>query len=88
MSLRFFSSFINNKPKKYCVNCVHYVKYKYTYIYDELYVPETNLGNCSIFGGKQHVVTKELEYDNALSCRTNEHKCGKDGRYYLKYDKK
>jgi hypothetical protein len=81
MSLRLFSSFII-KTKNPCISCVNYVKYKYTYPEDEMYDSKTRSGNCSLFG-KQHFVTGEIEYDNALECRTNELKCGKKGVFYI-----
>jgi hypothetical protein len=88
MSLRYLSSFIiNNKTKNHCVNCINYINYKYIYPHDEIYESETKLGNCSLFG-KQHLVTGEFEYDKALICRTNENKCGKEGQYYSKINKK
>lgn len=84
MSLRLLSSvsFII-KTQKPCINCVHYVKHKYTYPEDELYSSKNSIGCCAIFG-KQHFVTGEIEYDNALSCRTNEQKCGKNGVFFTK----
>jgi hypothetical protein len=83
MSLRFFSSFIiNTKPINLCVNCIHYIKYKYAYPEDELYDSKTKLGNCSLFG-KLHLVTGEIEYDSALKCRLNKIKCGKKGQFYI-----
>ena len=87
MSLRFFSSLITNtKPTNICINCVHYMKYKYTYPYDELYSYNSKSGNCALFG-KLHLVTGEIEYDTALECRLNELKCGKKGLFYIQKDK-
>ena len=80
MSLRLFSSFII-KTKTPCVNCIHYLKYKYTYPCDELYDRNQKLGQCSIFG-KQNLVSGEIEYENALVCRSNLSLCGKEGVYY------
>jgi len=87
MSSRFLSSvsFII-KTQKPCINCVHYVKYKYTYPEDELYDSKTRVGGCAIFG-KQHFVTGIIEYDDALSCRTNEKKCGRNGTFFVKETK-
>ena len=80
MNLRLFTSFII-KTKNPCINCVNYIKYKYTDPYNEIYDSETSLGKCYIFG-KQNLVTGHIEYENALVCRTNDSKCGKEGRYY------
>lgn len=52
---------------------------------EEMYDSKTKMGQCSLFG-KQNIVTGELEYDTALTCRSNDLKCGKDGKYY--YPKK
>lgn len=49
MSVRLFSSFITIN-KTHCMNCVNYIKYKYTYPHDELYENKTKVGNCSLFG--------------------------------------
>lgn len=86
MSVRLFSSFII-KTKKPCINCIHYIKYKYYDPYDEIYETEIKSGKCSRFG-KQHLVTGEIEYDYALIARMNEDKCSKIGKYYLENDKK
>ena len=87
MSLRFFSSFIiNTKPTNLCVNCIHYIKYKYPYPEDEFYDSKTKSGNCALFG-KLHLVTGEIEYDGALESRLNELKCGKKGLFYIQKDK-
>ena len=74
------SSFIE-KATNPCVNCINYRKYNYTYPHDEMYDSETKLGTCYLFG-KENMVTGQVEYDDALSCRKNESKCGKNGRYY------
>ncbi len=87
MSLRFFSSLIkNNNPTNLCVNCVHYMQYKYDYPHDELYAYKTKIGNCALFG-KKHLVTGEIDYENAFECRINESKCGKKGQFYIQKDK-
>jgi len=86
MSLRFFTTIIIKKPINLCVNCVHYMKYKYDYPHDELYAYKTKIGNCALFG-KQHLVTGEIDYDNALECRLNELKCGKNGQFFIQKDK-
>ena len=81
MSVRLFSSFIK-KNKNHCVNCINYIKYRYTYPRDETYESVPKLGSCSIFG-KQNLVTGEIEYEDALSCRVNNSKCGEKGRHFL-----
>ena len=86
MSLRFFTTLVIKKPINLCVNCVHYMKYKYDYPHDELYAYKTKIGTCALFG-KQHLVTGEIDYDNALECRLNELKCGKNGQFFIQKDK-
>ena len=80
MNIRLFSSFII-KTKKPCINCVNYIKHKYTNPYDEIYDPISKLGTCSIFG-MENIVTGEIEYEHAIVCRTNESKCGIIGSHY------
>ena len=86
MSLRFFSNFIIKKPINFCVNCLHYMEYNFLCPQDELYSNKTTIGKCSLFG-KQHLVTGEIVYDDALECRINNSKCGKNGQFYLQKDK-
>lgn len=86
MSLRFFTTIIIKKPINLCVNCVYYMKYKYTDPFDEIYSNNSRSGNCALFG-KQHLVTGEIEYDGALDCRLNELKCGKKGQFFIQKDK-
>lgn len=82
MGLRLFSSFII-KIQNPCINCVNYIKYKYTYPpHDEIYDPETKLGTCSLFG-EQNLITGNIIYEDALLCRIHDSKCGKEGRYYI-----
>jgi hypothetical protein len=78
MSLRLFSSFIV-KTKNHCVNCKYYIPEHFNYPLDGW--GEKQIGWCSKFG-KHHLVTGELEYDNALVSRIHESKCGIDGKYY------
>ena len=80
MSLRLFSSFIIKTPNP-CINCINYIKYKYNNPYDEIYARKTVVGDCSIFG-KQNLVTGEIEHEDALVCRTDYSKCGKEGKYF------
>ena len=86
MRLRFFTTIIIKKPINLCVNCVYYMNYKYAYPEDEMYNRKHKLGNCALFG-KQHLVTGEIEYDNALECRLNDLKCGKNGQFFIQKDK-
>ncbi len=67
-----------NKP---CIKCVNYIKHKYKNPYDELYDSRETLGTCAIFGN-ENLVTGEVEYECALTCRTDSSKCGKNGKYF------
>jgi hypothetical protein len=62
------------------------MEYKFLYPHDELYSYKSKIGNCALFG-KQQLVTGEIEYDNALECRTNELKCGKKAQFYIQKHK-
>lgn len=85
MSIRLFSSFIS-KNKNYCVNCLNYVNYKYTYPQDELYEYKKIEGSCGLYGN-QNLVTGEIKYDNALICRQDKSKCGEKGIFFIERPK-
>jgi len=78
MSIR--HSFIT-KAINPCITCVNYINYKYETHYDEIYERENKIGTCSLFG-KENLVTGEIKYEDALACRINESKCGKEGKYF------
>ena len=82
MSLRFFTTVIQKTKKPFCVDCIHYIDYKYENPYDEIY-DNYKLGKCSKFGEK-NLVTGKMEYDDALSCRKMYLKCGESGYYFEK----
>jgi len=92
MSVRFFSEVISKIKRPICVECVHYIEYKHSNPYDELY-DGYKLGKCSKFG-EQNLVTGRIEYENAYDCRKVFLKCGEKGYHYkaiadiLKEDKK
>ncbi len=77
---RLFSSFVI-KTKNPCLSCVNYVARNRGNPYDEIYAYKTKLGKCSLFK-KQNLVTGLIENDDAVSCRTNETKCGDEGRFH------
>ncbi len=84
MNLKLSSSFITNLKKPICVACSHFIEYTNNYPYDEL--PSDKLGKCSKFG-TIHLVTGEVEYNFALSCRKDKNKCGEEGLYFTKKNK-
>ena len=72
-------SFIRN-AKNPCIKCVNYVKFHKHHrdTYDDY---EQKIGICRLFG-KQHLVTGEIIYEDALACRINTSKCGEEGLYF------
>ena len=70
-----FTSFIKTQ-KPFCINCVHYIKSTYPYVklYDE------DIGICSIFS--QPNAVGKMEYEDILTCRLNNSKCGVKARFY------
>jgi hypothetical protein len=57
-----------------CRNCIYYKPAVYNN-----FDCETN--KCEKFGEK-NIVTNEISYDFANSCRNDELKCGKEGKYF------
>ena len=74
--MNLFTSFLKTQ-KPFCIHCVHYIKNKYPYI--KLY--DAEIGICSIFGQK-NILTGKMEYEDILTCRLNQSKCGVKGRFY------
>ena len=77
--IRPFSSLIK-KVNNPCSKCTNYIR-RPKDPYDELYGYQENYGNCAIFG-RENLVTGHVEYDSALTCRLDEFKCGKNGKYF------
>lgn len=59
---------IQNGHLPACRNCVHFSHQKY-------------YGSCRKFGEK-NIVTEEISYDIAESCRYDETRCGMEGRFF------
>ena len=74
-----FTIFIKQQ-KPFCIHCVHYIKSTHPYIklYDE------EIGMCLLFGQKN---AGKIEYEDILTCRLNQSKCGVKGRFYKKNTK-
>jgi hypothetical protein len=68
------STKIINFDKPLCKNCIHFIPYK-GYEYDN------NFGKCKFFGIND-IINGEIEYDYADLCRSNEFKCGSQGKYF------
>ena len=77
MSATFMRSFIRNTQNP-CIRCVHYLKF---HVHNRDTDIEQKIGICHLFG-KQHLVTGEIIYEDALACRINDSKCGQEGRYF------
>lgn len=66
------SEFIKNANINSCKNCIHYKPDYYT-------------SKCNNFGIK-NIVDDTVNYDYAEMCRTDELKCGVEGKYFEKDD--
>jgi hypothetical protein len=60
-----------------CKNCVYYLPSGLNNDF------ASSLNKCKNFGAKD-VVTGEITYDYATTCRYNENLCGNSGKYYVK----
>jgi len=59
-----------------CKNCIYY-KPK---LYDDF---TSSFNRCENFGEKD-IITDKIEYNFADSCRNDESKCGKEGKFFIK----
>lgn len=59
-------------PKRLCMNCKHYM---------------ANRRECAIFSERNLVDGKE-DFTYAISARSNDKKCGEDGKYFIENDYK
>ena len=67
--------FIKNVDLPSCKNCIHYMPSVYHLEFT------STLNRCSKFGEKD-MITDEIKYDFAESCRRDEKKCGEKGEYF------
>ena len=67
---------IKNMNIQSCKTCIHYKPYSYTGDY-------SSLSRCENFGEKS-IITDEIKYDYAYSCREDEKKCGNLAKFYEK----
>ena len=65
--------FIKNININSCRNCIHYMPNSNNF--------DSELSKCEIFGTK-NIITNEINYDFADSCRNSEEKCGKEAKYF------
>ena len=68
---------IRNNDMPACKNCIHYRPKLFV---DEFTSP---LNKCDRFGEK-NIISDEITYDYADICRSDESKCGKEGREFKK----
>lgn len=73
------AEYIKNMNKPSCKTCIHF-KPSSSSRY------ESSISRCNIFGVKD-IITDEITYDYASSCRSDESKCGENGIHYIKDDK-
>ena len=67
----FVSRFVRNSEFPSCNNCFFFYQKK-----------TSHLKKCSKFGEKD-LVTGEINYEHAITCRNNDHLCGQKGLYYV-----
>jgi hypothetical protein len=81
-SKKIFFSYIKNTNVPVCVNCVHFIEDPFNYPYDP---PPNNsrYGKCKTFG-QINLITGELEYEYASTCRISDAKCGLNGKHFTK----
>jgi len=65
---------IQNTHKPICVQCIHYKPVHYNEF-------TSDLNQCGNFG-KKNIVSGEIVYDLVSSCRTDESKCGEEGKHF------
>jgi hypothetical protein len=70
--IRFFTNTCSRVP---CERCIYYVPRDFPFT--------PNVGRCRLFG-EQDPDTKEVTYYYSELCRNEEHKCGKNGKYFIK----
>lgn len=73
--------FIQNEHLPICMNCIHFKEYPNNYPYDDVPDKTKHLSTCKMFGSK-NLVTGNIDYELASTCRKNENMCGKNARYY------
>lgn len=67
-----YNQIIQNINIPSCRNCIHYIPP----IYSEF---DSTFGKCGKYGNK-NIITNEITYDFATSCRNDENKCGFQGK--------
>ena len=68
------NQFIKNVELPVCKTCVHFKPYDATEL-------NYNLGTCGKFGNKD-IVSGEIKYVFAKSCRIDDDQCGKNGTHF------
>ena len=74
---RLVPSFIKNNHIKPCSDCIYFIKPK---LNDYPYGSQST-GRCKQFGEK-HVVTGQINYAFALTCRMDNTLCGISAKYF------
>jgi len=67
---------IRNNELPACTSCIHYRPFEHTEYSSEI-------AECALFGEK-NVLTDKILFDTVRKCRSEESKCGKEGKHYVK----
>ena len=71
---------IRNSGLPICINCAHFIPHKMTDPYDHYRVSQ--YGKCAKFG-ETDLVSGEITYKYASTCRSFEDLCGKKGKHFV-----
>jgi hypothetical protein len=71
----FSEKIIKNIDFPACKNCIHYNP-------NLIYGYSSEFSRCNNFGEK-NIITNEIDYEYVKYCRSNELKCGKEGKYFV-----
>jgi hypothetical protein len=71
------ATIIKNGHFPACKNCIHYRPTIFSNDYT------SSISKCANFGNKD-IITDQISYDFADSCRNDKNKCGLEGKYFEK----
>lgn len=70
---------ITNQNLPLCIQCRNFIPHTTYYPYED--PPTDNYGKCKMFG-EQNVVTGQIEYRYASTCRSGSSLCNISGKYF------
>lgn len=80
--------FIQNKTFPACIDCKHFIRNNFiSNISNNKIIYDDDLGKCRLFGHK-NIITGEITYKYATTCRISYNKCGPQGIYFSEKIKK